>query len=186
MQPIGLLTLDRNPLNFFAETEQVAFHPGHLVPGIDITDALLLAGRLFSYLDTQITRLGGPDFAQIPINRPRHFTADRPARPRTAYHNRRTALGAGVMEEFLRQPVRQIMRLRSFATTAVLAGVLALGGSATAFAADPTPTTGTAVNSPGVLSGNVIQVPLDVPVTVCGDSINLIGLLNPTDRKSVV
>ncbi|MFE8945287.1 chaplin [Streptomyces sp. NPDC007856] len=78
------------------------------------------------------------------------------------------------------------MRLRSFATTAVLAGVLALGGSATAFAADPNPTTGTAVNSPGVLSGNVIQVPIDVPVTVCGDSINLIGLLNPTVGNSCV
>ncbi|GAA2399353.1 catalase [Streptomyces viridochromogenes] len=70
VQPIGLLTLNRNPSNFFAETEQVAFHVGHLVPGIDITDDPLLAGRLFSYLDTQITRLGGPNFAQIPINRP--------------------------------------------------------------------------------------------------------------------
>ncbi|WP_019544903.1 catalase [Streptomyces sulphureus] len=70
VQPIGLLTLNRNPENFFAETEQVAFHVGHLVPGIDITDDPLLAGRLFSYLDTQITRLGGPNFAQIPINRP--------------------------------------------------------------------------------------------------------------------
>ncbi|MDX2593195.1 MULTISPECIES: catalase [Streptomyces] len=70
VQPIGLLTLNRNPSNFFAETEQVAFHPGHLVPGIDITDDPLLSGRLFSYLDTQITRLGGPNFAQIPINRP--------------------------------------------------------------------------------------------------------------------
>nr|WP_145484698.1 MULTISPECIES: catalase [Streptomyces] len=70
VQPIGLLTLDRNPSNFFAETEQVAFHVGHLVPGIDITDDPLLAGRLFSYLDTQITRLGGPNFPQIPINRP--------------------------------------------------------------------------------------------------------------------
>ncbi|GAA3884866.1 catalase [Streptomyces lannensis] len=70
VQPVGLLTLNRNPSNFFAETEQVAFHVGHLVPGIDITDDPLLAGRLFSYLDTQITRLGGPNFAQIPINRP--------------------------------------------------------------------------------------------------------------------
>ncbi|MGW9211604.1 catalase [Embleya sp. NPDC055664] len=69
VQPIGLLTLNANPKNFFAETEQVAFHPGHLVPGIDLTDDPLLAGRLFSYLDTQITRLGGPNFAQIPINR---------------------------------------------------------------------------------------------------------------------
>ncbi|MFD8595989.1 catalase [Kitasatospora sp. NPDC059646] len=69
VQPVGLLTLNANPTNFFAEVEQVAFHPGHLVPGIDITDDPLLAGRLFSYLDTQITRLGGPNFAQIPINR---------------------------------------------------------------------------------------------------------------------
>ncbi|MFF8846395.1 catalase [Streptomyces sp. NPDC015127] len=69
VQPIGLLTLNANPSNFFAETEQVAFHPGHLVPGIDITDDPLLSGRLFSYLDTQISRLGGPNFAQIPVNR---------------------------------------------------------------------------------------------------------------------
>ncbi|GAA2087535.1 catalase CatB [Kitasatospora saccharophila] len=69
VQPLGLMTLNANPTNFFAEVEQVAFHPGHLVPGIDITDDPLLSGRLFSYLDTQITRLGGPNFAQIPINR---------------------------------------------------------------------------------------------------------------------
>ncbi|MFD8595295.1 catalase [Kitasatospora sp. NPDC059646] len=69
VRPLGLMTLNANPTNFFAETEQVAFHPGHLVPGIDITDDPLLSGRLFSYLDTQITRLGGPNFAQIPINR---------------------------------------------------------------------------------------------------------------------
>ncbi|MFC7977971.1 catalase [Streptomyces cinereoruber] len=70
VRPIGLLTLNRNPDNFFAETEQVAFHVGHLVPGIDVTDDPLLAGRLFSYLDTQITRLAGANFNQIPINRP--------------------------------------------------------------------------------------------------------------------
>ncbi|MFJ7280940.1 catalase, partial [Kitasatospora sp. NPDC098663] len=69
VRPIGLMTLNANPTNYFAETEQVAFHPGHLVPGVDITDDPLLSGRLFSYLDTQITRLGGPNFAQIPINR---------------------------------------------------------------------------------------------------------------------
>lgn len=69
VQPLGLMTLDGNPTNFFAEVEQAAFHVGHLVPGIDITDDALLAGRLFSYLDTQITRLGGPNFAQIPVNR---------------------------------------------------------------------------------------------------------------------
>jgi catalase len=69
VQPIGLLTLDAAPRNFFAEVEQVAFHPGHLVPGIDVTNDPLLQARLFSYLDTQITRLGGPNFAQIPVNR---------------------------------------------------------------------------------------------------------------------
>nr|WP_308416812.1 catalase [Streptomyces sp. AJS327] len=70
VQPVGRMTLTANPLNYFAETEQVAFHPGHLVPGIDLTDDPLLAGRLFSYLDTQISRLGGPNFAQLPVNRP--------------------------------------------------------------------------------------------------------------------
>ncbi|MFJ5812063.1 catalase [Streptomyces sp. NPDC093093] len=69
VQPIGLLTLNANPSNYFAETEQVAFHVGHLVPGIDVTDDPLLQGRLFSYLDTQLTRLGGPNFGQLPINR---------------------------------------------------------------------------------------------------------------------
>jgi catalase len=70
VQVVGTLTLNRNPTNFFAEVEQVAFHVGHLVPGIDVTDDPLLHARLFSYLDTQITRLGGPNFAQIPVNRP--------------------------------------------------------------------------------------------------------------------
>jgi catalase len=70
VRPVGRLVLDRNPSNFFAETEQVAFHTGHLVPGIDITDDPLLHARMFSYLDTQLTRLGGPNFEQLPINRP--------------------------------------------------------------------------------------------------------------------
>lgn len=70
VQRVGKLTLNRNPENFFAETEQVAFHPGHLVPGIDFTNDPLLQGRLFSYTDTQLTRLGGPNFHEIPINRP--------------------------------------------------------------------------------------------------------------------
>ncbi len=68
--PLGKLVLNRNPDNYFAETEQVAFHPGHLVSGIDFSNDPLLQGRLFSYTDTQLTRLGGPNFAQIPINRP--------------------------------------------------------------------------------------------------------------------
>lgn len=68
--PIGKMVLHKNPDNYFAETEQVAFHPGHLVPGIDVTNDPLLQVRLFSYIDTQLTRLGGPNFSQIPINRP--------------------------------------------------------------------------------------------------------------------
>ncbi|MGK4003318.1 catalase [Sorangium sp. So ce1036] len=67
---IGKLTLNRNPDNFFAETEQIAFHTANVVPGIDFTDDPLLQIRNFSYLDTQLLRLGGPNFAQIPINRP--------------------------------------------------------------------------------------------------------------------
>src|ERR1700745_1047477 len=70
VQRIGTLTLNRNPDNFFAETEQVAFHIGHVVPGIDFTNDPLLQGRLFSYTDTQLIRLGGPNFHEIPINRP--------------------------------------------------------------------------------------------------------------------
>ncbi|NMR34382.1 catalase [Chryseobacterium aquaticum] len=69
VQLVGTLTLNRNPDNFFAETEQVAFHPGHLVPGIDFTNDPLLQGRLFSYTDTQLSRLGSPNFHEIPINR---------------------------------------------------------------------------------------------------------------------
>lgn len=70
VQLVGKMTLNRNTDNFFAETEQVAFHPGHLVPGIDFTNDPLLQGRLFSYTDTQLSRLGGPNFHEIPINRP--------------------------------------------------------------------------------------------------------------------
>ena len=67
---IGRMVLNRNPDNFFAEAEQVAFHPGHVVPGIDFTNDPLLQGRLFSYTDTQLSRLGSPNFHEIPINRP--------------------------------------------------------------------------------------------------------------------
>ncbi len=68
VQRIGRLTLNRNPSNFFAETEQVAFHPGHIVSGIDFSNDPLLQGRLFSYTDTQLSRLGSPNFHQLPIN----------------------------------------------------------------------------------------------------------------------
>ncbi len=67
---IGKMTLNRNVDNVFAETEQVAFHPGNVVPGIDFTNDPLLQGRLFSYTDTQLIRLGGPNFHELPINRP--------------------------------------------------------------------------------------------------------------------
>ncbi len=67
---IGRLVLDRSPDNFFAETEQVAFCPANLPPGIDFSNDPLLQGRLFSYLDTQLIRLGGPNFHQIPVNAP--------------------------------------------------------------------------------------------------------------------
>lgn len=71
LRPVGRMVLDRNPDNHFAEVEQVAFCTQNVVPGIDFTNDPLLQGRNFSYLDTQITRLGGPNFAQIPINQPR-------------------------------------------------------------------------------------------------------------------
>lgn len=69
-EKIGEIILNRNVDNYFAETEQVAFNPGNIIPGIDFTNDPLLQGRLFSYTDTQLLRLGGPNFAQIPINRP--------------------------------------------------------------------------------------------------------------------
>jgi catalase len=68
---VGKMVLNRNPGNYFAETEQVAFCPSHIVPGIDFSEDPLLQGRLFSYLDTQLSRLGGPNFHQLPINAPK-------------------------------------------------------------------------------------------------------------------
>jgi catalase len=70
LTPVGKMVLNRNPDNFFAETEQVAFCAAHVVPGIDFTNDPLLAGRIHSYVDTQISRLGGPNFHEIPINAP--------------------------------------------------------------------------------------------------------------------
>ncbi len=70
VQRVGKMTLNKNVENFFAETEQVAFCPANVVPGIDFSNDPLLQGRLFSYLDTQLSRLGGPNFQQLPINRP--------------------------------------------------------------------------------------------------------------------
>ncbi|AGT11018.1 catalase [Paracoccus aminophilus] len=71
LRVIGRMVLDRNPDNFFAETEQSAFLPSNIVPGIDFTDDPLLQGRLFSYLDTQKSRLGTTNFHQIPVNAPK-------------------------------------------------------------------------------------------------------------------
>jgi catalase len=70
LTPVGRMVLNRNPDNFFAETEQVAFCAAHVVPGIDFSNDPLLAGRIHSYVDTQISRLGGPNFHEIPINSP--------------------------------------------------------------------------------------------------------------------
>src|SRR6202162_4233237 len=71
IEMVGKMVLNRNPDNFFAETEQVAFCPSHIVPGIDFSEDPLLQGRLFSYLDTQLSRLGSPNFNQLPINAPK-------------------------------------------------------------------------------------------------------------------
>ncbi|WP_207491992.1 catalase [Aridibaculum aurantiacum] len=70
LRKVGKMVLNRNPDNFFAETEQVAFHPGHVVAGIDVTNDPLLQARLFSYLDTQINRFNSSNFNEVPINRP--------------------------------------------------------------------------------------------------------------------
>ncbi|MFC4591427.1 catalase [Sphaerisporangium corydalis] len=90
VRPVGRLVLDRNPDNFFAETEQVAFHLANIVPGIDFSDDPLLQGRLFSYLDTQLIRLGGPNFPQIPVNRP---IAEVRNHQRDGYHQTRVNQG---------------------------------------------------------------------------------------------
>ncbi|MEI3604968.1 catalase [Pseudogracilibacillus sp. SE30717A] len=90
VRKIGMLTLNKNVDNVFAETEQVAFHPGNIVPGIDFTNDPLLQGRLFSYIDTQLIRLGGPNFTEIPINRsicPFHNNQ------RNGYHRQRIDVG---------------------------------------------------------------------------------------------
>ncbi|GGY55348.1 catalase [Pseudoduganella albidiflava] len=70
VKPVGRMVLNRNPDNFFAETEQVAFCTAHVIPGIDFTNDPLLHGRIHSYVDTQLSRLGGPNFHEIPINAP--------------------------------------------------------------------------------------------------------------------
>ena len=102
VQRVGKLTLNRNPDNFFAETEQIAFHVGNIIPGIDFTNDPLMQGRLFSYTDTQLIRLGGPNFHEIPINRPvvpvhnnqrDGFMRQQINKGRTSYHP--NSLGSG-------------------------------------------------------------------------------------------
>ncbi|MFZ2529449.1 MAG: catalase [Rhodococcus sp. (in: high G+C Gram-positive bacteria)] len=102
VQPVGRMVLDRNPDNFFAETEQVAFHTANVVPGIDFTNDPLLQARNFSYLDTQLIRLGGPNFSQLPVNRPvaevrthQHDGYSQPTiqRGKASYH--KNSLGSG-------------------------------------------------------------------------------------------
>ncbi|NUP48383.1 MAG: catalase [Catenulispora sp.] len=87
VRAVGRMVLDRNPENFFAETEQAAFHTANIVPGIDFSNDPLLQGRNFSYLDTQLIRLGGPNFSQLPVNRP---VAD-------VHHNHRDGYGQQVI-----------------------------------------------------------------------------------------
>ncbi|NGN68860.1 catalase [Streptomyces sp. A7024] len=98
VQPIGRMVLNRNPENFFAETEQVAFHVGNVVPGIDFTNDPLLQARLFSYLDTQLLRLGGPNFAQLPVNRP---LAPVNTNQRDGFHQSRIHRGTSYTENSL-------------------------------------------------------------------------------------
>ena len=91
--PVGRMVLNRNPDNFFAETEQVAFCPAHIIPGIDFSNDPLLAGRIHSYVDTQISRLGGPNFHELPINGPRtpNHNNQRDGMHRQAIHRGRVA-----------------------------------------------------------------------------------------------
>jgi catalase len=119
LRPVGRMVLNRNPDNFFAETEQVAFCTAHIIPGIDFSNDPLLAGRIHSYVDTQISRLGGPNFHEIPINAPitevhnnqrdgMHRQAI--ARGRVSYEPNSLAGGcpfqAGAMQGFVSVPAR--------------------------------------------------------------------------------
>ena len=103
LKVIGRMVLDRWPNNFFAETEQVAYCPGNIVPGIDFSNDPLLQGRLFSYIDTQLIRLGGPNFHQIPINAPSARDQTRP-KPRRSIVVRSGMATSGPMR---RTPIPQ-------------------------------------------------------------------------------
>ncbi len=118
--PVGRMVLNRNPDNFFAETEQVAFCTAHVVPGIDFSNDPLLAGRIHSYMDTQISRLGGPNFHEIPINAPlaQAHNNQRDGMHRQAIHRGRVSyepnslaggcpFQAGAEQGFMTFPARQ-------------------------------------------------------------------------------
>ena len=120
VRPVGRMVLNRNPDNFFAETEQVAFCTAHVVPGIDFSNDPLLAGRIHSYVDTQISRLGGPNFHEIPINAPIApvHNNQRDGMHRQAIHRGRVAyepnslaggcpFQAGATQGFVSVPARQ-------------------------------------------------------------------------------
>ena len=120
IMPVGRMVLNRNPDNFFAETEQVAFCTAHVVPGIDFSNDPLLAGRIHSYMDTQISRLGGPNFHEIPINAPiaQAHNNQRDGIHRQAIHRGRVAyepnslaggcpFQAGAGQGFMTFPARQ-------------------------------------------------------------------------------
>ena len=131
LTPIGRMVLNQNPVNFFAETEQVAFHPGHIVPGIDFTPDPLLQGRLFSYIDTQLIRLGGPNFHEIPINRPvcpmRNFQRDGHMRmqvPPGRVNYEPNSLDPASPQENPAQRLRELRRPQCRAEAATAAGIL--------------------------------------------------------------
>ena len=114
---VGRMVLDRNPDNFFAETEQIAFCPANVVPGVDFSNDPLLQGRLFSYLDTQLIRLGGPNFNEIPVNQPKCPWANlrrdghmrmRVAKGRVAYELNSLAPEAPRADPDLRHPQRRL------------------------------------------------------------------------------
>ena len=107
--PVGKLVLNRNPDNFFAETEQVAFCTAHVVPGIDFSNDPLLAGRIHSYVDTQISRLGGPNFHEIPINAPvaQVHNNQRDGMHRQAIHRGRVVVRAELARRRLPVPGRR-------------------------------------------------------------------------------
>lgn len=120
VRPIGRMVLNRNPDNFFAETEQVAFCTAQVVPGIDFSNDPLLAGRIHSYADTQISRLGGPNFHELPINAPlaQVHNNQRDGMHRQAIHRGRVAyepnslaggcpFQAGAAHGFVSVPARQ-------------------------------------------------------------------------------